>query len=216
MTHSDPNRIIVSFCIPVYNNSEGAVKIVNALLSSSDTRFEVVVSDDASTDGVQELLEQIHDDRLRYFRNDQNLGAHQNWLHSLELGRGEWLYLVMGRDLLLGENIDKLIDLLAEAHENDVVYIKDCASRYRPFKRQSKSRFYSGFDAMLKFVVPQHQTGEIFRREVFLAVPKRKHYFSIADMYPEPYAIRDMLLTGFGGGLYRQWCIFRKNSYGSD
>ncbi|MBQ9575034.1 MAG: glycosyltransferase, partial [Synergistaceae bacterium] len=41
---------VVSFCIPVYNNAEAAVKIVNSLLSSSDMRFEVVVSDDASTD----------------------------------------------------------------------------------------------------------------------------------------------------------------------
>ena len=78
---------IVSFCIPVYNNAEGAVKIVNSLLTSTDERFEVVVSDDNSSDNVRELLSGINDERFRYFRNDKNLGAHKNWEHSLELAR---------------------------------------------------------------------------------------------------------------------------------
>lgn len=198
MTHSGSNRIIVSFCIPVYNNSEGAVKIVNALLSSPDTRFEVVVSDDASTDGVQELLAQIHDDRFRYFRNAQNLGAHKNWLHSLELGRGEWLYLIMGRDMMCGENISRLITLLEQAHENGVVYLKD----HGHFREGLDIR--SGIDAMSSFIGYNHQTGEIFRREEFTAIPEetRQHYFSIGDMYPENFAIRDLLLKGKGAFIH--------------
>ena len=198
MTHSSQNRIIVSFCIPVYNNSEGAVKIVNALLSSPDTRFEVVVSDDASTDGVQELLAQIHDDRFKYFRNAQNLGAHKNWLHSLELGSGEWLYLIMGRDMMCGENISRLITLLEQAHENGVVYLKD----HGHFR--DGLNIHSGIDAMSSFVGYNHQTGEIFRREEFTAIPEStlQHYFSIGDMYPENFAIRDLLLKGKGAFIH--------------
>ena len=198
MTHSDQNRIIVSFCIPVYNNSEGAVKIVNALLSSPDTRFEVVVSDNASTDNVQELLAQIHDNRFKYFRNAQNLGAHKNWLHSLELGRGEWLYLIMGRDMMCGENISRLITFLEQAHENGVVYLKD----HGHFREGLDIR--SGIDAMSSFIGYNHQTGEIFRREEFSAIPEEvlQHYFSIGDMYPENFAIRDLLLKGKGAFIH--------------
>ena len=198
MTHSGSNRIIISFCIPVYNNSEGAVKIVNALLSSPDTRFEVVVSDNASTDNVQGLLAQIHDDRFKYFRNAKNLGAHKNWLHSLEIGRGEWLYLVMGRDMMCGENISRLITLLEQAHENRVVYLKD----HGHFREGLDIR--SGIDAMTSFIGYNHQTGEIFRQEEFSAIPEetRQHYFSIGDMYPENFAIRDLLLKGKGAFIH--------------
>ena len=198
MTTSPQNRIIVSFCIPVYNNSEGAVKIVNALLSSPDTRFEVVVSDDASTDNVQELLAQIHDDRFKYFRNAQNLGAHKNWLHSLELGTGEWLYLVMSRDMMCDENISNLIDLLEQAHENGVVYLKD----HGHFRDELD--IHSGIDAMSSFIGYNHQTGEIFRREELMAIPEatRQHYFSIGDMYPENFVIRDLLLKGKGAFIH--------------
>ncbi len=186
------DRIIVSFCIPVYNNSEGAFKIVTSLLTSPDERFEVVVSDDASTDDAQFLLSQIHNPRFKYFRNTANLGAHKNWLHSLELGRGEWLYLIMGRDMMLGSAVSSLITLLEQARENGVVYLKDHGHH------RDGLTISSGIDAMINFVGYNHQTGEIYRRENLKAIPEREHYFSIADMYPENYAIRDMLLEGRG------------------
>ena len=192
MADTPDTRLIVSFCIPVYNNSEGAFKIVTSLLTSPDERFEVIVSDDASTDDSQSLLSQIHDPRFRYFRNSTNLGAHKNWLHSLELGRGEWLYLIMGRDMMQGSGVNSLIALLEQAREKGVVYLKDHGHH-----RDGLS-ISSGIDAMINFVGYNHQTGEIYRREKFMAIPEREHYFSIADMYPENYAIRDMLLEGRG------------------
>lgn len=39
------SEIIVSFCVPVYNNAEAAVRIVNDLLDTKDARFEIVVRD---------------------------------------------------------------------------------------------------------------------------------------------------------------------------
>ena len=189
-------QFVVSFCIPVYNNSEGAVKIVKALLSSTDPRFEVVVSDDASSDNVGELLSGISDFRFKYFRNDHNLGAHKNWLHSLELGTGRWVYLIMGRDMMSGQNIGRLIPLLEQAEQNGVLYLKD-HGHYRDGLRISE-----GIDAMTNFVGYNHQTGEIFRRDNFMAIQEREHYFSIADMFPENYAIRDLLLKGKGAFIH--------------
>ena len=153
------------------------------------------MSDDASTDGVRELLAEFHDDRFKYFRNDKNLGAHKNWLKSLELGRGEWVYLVMGRDKLNAENIGRLIDLLTEAEENNALYLRDI-----PFNNRNK--FYYGIDAMIKFIDYIHPTGEIFRRSALMAVPERGRYFSLADMYPENYVIRDLLLKGRGAFIH--------------
>ena len=189
---TDQTRVIVSFCIPVYNNSEAAVKIVHDLLASQDTRFEIVLSDDASTDDTQELLSQIHDPRFKYFRNAQNLGAHQNWLHSLELGSGQWLYLVMGRDKLYGENIHSLIDSLEYARKNGVTCVMDS------FQKQKGIRIYSGIDAMIKFLKTGHPTGTVLDRDIFRELPNPGEYFTHSDMYPENYLRRDMLIRGKG------------------
>ena len=183
----------MSFCIPVYKNAEAAFRIVNDLLVSDDERFEVIVCDNASKDNTQEILAQIHDPRFKYYRNDKNIGAHKNWEHTLSLGSGEYLYLVMGRDKMHGENIGSLIHLLEEAQKNNVTYMKD---RGRPQTRIRQ--FYEGIDALSAFVDYNHPTGSIFYRKFFMEIPNREHYFEISDMYPETYAARDLLLKGKG------------------
>lgn len=187
------SNIMVSFCIPVYNNAEAALRIVNDLLVHDSDRFEVVVSDDASTDGAKELLSQVKDSRFRYFRNEKNLGAHKNWEHSLELGQGEYLYLIMGRDKMHGENIGNLIHLLEEASRNNVTYLRD---RGRPKKTPRK--IYEGIDALAAFVDYTHPTGMIFRSKEFAEIPNRGYYFETSDMYPESKCARDLLLVGKG------------------
>ncbi|MBQ4468896.1 MAG: glycosyltransferase family 2 protein [Synergistaceae bacterium] len=152
---SDNNRPAVSFCIPVYNNAEAAVKIVQGLLVSDNQDFEVVVSDDASKDNAQELLSQIHDPRFKYYRNEKNLGAHQNWLHSLELGHGEWLYLVMARDQIHGENIDRLIKILKYAHENNIYYLKD-GYKWTGELEFNDIEVLTGIDSMINFLLVIH------------------------------------------------------------
>ena len=190
------SEIIVSFCVPVYNNAEAAVRIVNDLLDTKDARFEIVVSDDASSDETEKLLREIQDERFRYFRNAKNLGAHKNWEHSLELGRGRWLYLVMGRDRMHGENITALIERLNYADENGITYLKD-----RGRKREGV-KVYEGIEAMSEFVTYNHPTGCIFKADLFREIPGRTRYFEISDMYPEIYVVRDLLLKGKGAQIH--------------
>ena len=191
----------MSFCIPVYNNAEAALELVKCLLVSERQDFEVIVSDDASSDNTQELLTQIKDSRFRYYRNDKNLGVHKNWLRTLELGRGEWLYLSMGRDRLHGECIGSLIEILERSGEENITYFKDGCR---------KPRIYSGINAMTSFIQLCHPTGDIFNAELFRKIPddKRRRYFEISDMYPENYIRHDLLLAGRGAyimsGVY-QW-----------
>ena len=189
---------IISFCIPSYNNSQAAFQIVNDLLSSESEDFEIIFCDDNSQDDTQELLSQINDKRFIYIRNAENLGAHKNWLKTLESGRGKYLYLVMGRDKLHGENITSLVELL---RDKNFAFVRDKHNAKRSFK------IYSGISAMINFLGFNHPTGLIFNRENFSAIPEREKYFASSDMYPENYIIRDLLLKGTGAeinsGIFR-------------
>lgn len=185
-------RPVVSFCIPVYNNAEAAQKIVNGLLVSDDPRFEVIVTDDASTDNAQELLSQIHDPRFRYYRNNKNLGVHKNWEHALELGKGIYLFLSMMRDRLYGDKITNLIEILEQAHKENIALLQDGYESYR---------VYNGIDAMVRFVRIDHPTATIFDGDIFRSIPDRTRYFEISDMYPENYVRRDCLLKGKGASI---------------
>ena len=166
----------MSFCIPVYNNAEAAAKVVAGILVSDDPRFEVIACDDASTDNAQELLTQIHDPRFRYIRNPKNLGAHKNWLHSLELGLAEWLYLVMGRDRIHGEKISGLIKYLDYVSKNSITLVHD------GYSKQVQPIIYSGIEAMSYFLDFWHPTGTIFSQQHFSAIPDKQYYFTHSDM----------------------------------
>ena len=196
--------VTVSFCIPVYNNAEAAESIVKELLRCEDSRFEVVVCDDNSTENVAELLTAIHDPRFRYCRNEKNLGAHKNWEHSLELGRGEWLYLIMARDRLHSEGIPNLIDILENARSNGIVYVRDgyTYGNYMYgsdlYSKEKNNRVYSGIDAMIEFVRIDHPTGDVYSREIFSSVKNRSVYFATSDMYPEARLKFAVLLNGKG------------------
>ena len=185
----------LSFCIPEYNNSDAAYKLVTQLLANADDRFQVVVLDDASTDDTFERLMTIKDDRIKLCRNQTNLGAKLTWCRALELGDGEWLYLVMGRDKLDADNIGKLIEMLDDCSEKNVGCIAD---RKLPGRIHIKN-LYDGVQYFLKF--GDHPTGAIFKREAFFSINNRKKYFQLAFAYPEIYIKRDILCSGYAGAI---------------
>jgi glycosyltransferase involved in cell wall biosynthesis len=77
----------VSIAMPVYNGEEFVGEAVESLLVQTFTDFELVVVDNASTDRTQEICRSLaaRDARVRYVRNDRNIGGGPNWIRAFEL-----------------------------------------------------------------------------------------------------------------------------------
>lgn len=98
----------VSIGLPVHNGERYLSKAIDALLAQSFTDFELIISDNASTDGTEEICRryQALDGRIRYFRQPVNIGAAANHNFVVERARGEYFKWashddLYGRDLLL-------------------------------------------------------------------------------------------------------------------
>lgn len=80
---------IVSIGMPVYNGERYLAETLDSLLAQSFSDFEIIISDNASTDGTGEISRryQRKDPRVHYFRNDQNIGAAPNFNRVVELSR---------------------------------------------------------------------------------------------------------------------------------
>ena len=63
---------MISVIIPTYNRKEKLPKCIESVLSQSYKNIEVLVVDDASTDGTEKLFEDFEDSRLRYLRYETN------------------------------------------------------------------------------------------------------------------------------------------------
>lgn len=75
----------ISICIPTYNRGALLEKNLRRLLSWAYQDFEVVVTDDSSTDDTEARIRAINDPRLHYFRHPQNVGISLNWTKCIEL-----------------------------------------------------------------------------------------------------------------------------------
>jgi glycosyltransferase involved in cell wall biosynthesis len=104
----------VSFCIPCYNGETHLRAAVESVLAQQVNDFELILVDDASTDGTYGLACALaaQSDRIRIYRNDRNLGIVPNWNRCLEQARGEWIKFIFQDDLLAPECTNRLIQAI--------------------------------------------------------------------------------------------------------
>ncbi|NEB06820.1 glycosyltransferase family 2 protein, partial [Streptomyces sp. SID13726] len=81
----------LSIGLPVYNGEEYLAESLDALLGQTYEDFELVICDNASTDGTQDICRKYteQDSRIRYLRLPRNIGATPNHNHVLAESRGE-------------------------------------------------------------------------------------------------------------------------------
>ena len=92
--------MLVSVCIPTYQGAAYLGQAIDSVLTQSFGDFELVVVDNHSTDGTEELVAAYSDSRIRFFRNERNLGAEANWNRCLAEARGTYIKLLPHDDLL--------------------------------------------------------------------------------------------------------------------
>ena len=94
------NRL-VSIGIPTYNRATGNLrKVIERALGQTYTNTEVIVSDNCSTDNTPELVQSFDDSRLRYFRQETNIGPNKNFNFCLNQARGEYFLLFHDDDMI--------------------------------------------------------------------------------------------------------------------
>ena len=93
---------IVSVCIITYNQEqyiENAIK--GALEQKTDFPFEIVISDDRSTDSTPDICKKYakrHPGLVRFIRQEHNLGTNNHWVAALQACHGEYVALCEGDD----------------------------------------------------------------------------------------------------------------------
>jgi glycosyltransferase involved in cell wall biosynthesis len=104
----------VGIGLPVYNGERYLREALDALRAQTFTDFELVICDNASTDGTPEISQAYaaQDQRIRYIRNDVNLGASRNFNRAFELSSGEYFRWATHDDLCAPEYLERCVDAL--------------------------------------------------------------------------------------------------------
>jgi Glycosyl transferase family 2 len=102
---AEPERLTgarVSVGIPTHNRAAKLARAIESVLTQSYGDLELVVSDNASSDGTQTLCEELaaRDPRIRYLRSDSNRGPTANFNTLFDELRGEYALLLSDDDWL--------------------------------------------------------------------------------------------------------------------
>ncbi len=86
------SRPAVSIGMPVYNGERFIREALDSLLAQTFTDFELIISDNASTDATESICRNYEeqDSRIRYIRQRENLGALPNFQFVLNEASGEY------------------------------------------------------------------------------------------------------------------------------
>lgn len=90
----------VSVCVPVYNGEAFIADTLRSILTQTYGEFELLVTDNRSTDGTVAIVRSFADPRVRLVINETNLGAVGNFNRALAEARGGRVKIVCADDLL--------------------------------------------------------------------------------------------------------------------
>jgi glycosyltransferase involved in cell wall biosynthesis len=105
---------LVSLGLPTYNGARYLAETLDSLLTQDLEDFELIISDNGSTDATEEICRQVagRDPRVRYERSAENRGAGWNYGHVLELAQGRYFKWAADDDICLPTFLRRCVELL--------------------------------------------------------------------------------------------------------
>jgi glycosyltransferase involved in cell wall biosynthesis len=104
----------VSIGLPVYNGEKYLRAAIDSILTQTFTDFELIISDNASTDSTETICKEyaVKDSRIRYYRNDKNIGGSNNHNRVFELSKGQYFQWTADDDLWDSRFLQKSVEIL--------------------------------------------------------------------------------------------------------
>jgi abequosyltransferase len=120
------NPKLLSLVIPTYNRSSYLDRQVAWAVESIGELWpviELVICDNASTDKTTEICENWKDDKIKVFRNNENVGLVRNCLLGVERASASFVWLVGDDDPIEVTAVRQVVSILQEYQELDIIHI---------------------------------------------------------------------------------------------
>lgn len=124
----DNNNIKLSIAIPTYNgvlHIQEALDSIISQLDDIDEEVEIVISDNASTDQTPKIIREYQKiyPFIKYFCNDENLGADRNFDLAVRSSKGMYVWLFSDDDILKSGAIKRVLEVLKKYPKIGVIWV---------------------------------------------------------------------------------------------
>jgi glycosyltransferase involved in cell wall biosynthesis len=182
-----PNEVLVSIGLPVYNGEEVLEAVVRSVLAQEHEHLELVISDNASTDGTEKLCRALAgtDPRIAYHRQPHNVGMLNNFIATMRLATGTFFRWIGDDDSLAPGYVSRC---LAAFRADERLILVTSELTYVGVKGATQTAGYRGtalasddpadrFEEMLRLLNQSHLLIDplygLMRRETAVAIPRR-------------------------------------------
>lgn len=105
---------LVSVIIPTYNRDYCIQNAVQSVLNQQYENMEILVLDDGSTDQTEQVIQDMGDSRICYWKNSKNCGAAATRNIGIQMAKGEYIAFQDSDDLWLEGKLQKQVKLIQE------------------------------------------------------------------------------------------------------
>ncbi|MCE3228432.1 MAG: glycosyl transferase family 2 [Bacteroidetes bacterium] len=92
---------MISICIPTYNQVDFLRRAMESLCVQTYKNFEVIISDDSTTNDVEKLVREYEQKlNIHFHKNPVSLGSPKNWNKALDLAKGDLIKIIHHDDWL--------------------------------------------------------------------------------------------------------------------
>lgn len=112
---------LVTIGIPAYNASHYLGDCLSSILNQSFADFEVIVTDDGSTDSTAQIVKQFDDDRIKLLTDNRNIGISARINQQVDLARGRFFCRMDADDIMFITRLEKQLNFMIAHPEIDVI-----------------------------------------------------------------------------------------------
>jgi glycosyltransferase involved in cell wall biosynthesis len=114
-------NITVTVGIPIYNAERFLELSIQSVLSQTFRSFELILSDDGSTDNSLHIASSFNDPRIIILSDGKNRGISYRLNEQISLAKGKYFVRMDADDLMFPDRLLKQINILKDNHDIDVV-----------------------------------------------------------------------------------------------
>ena len=117
---------LVTIGIPVYNSEKFLAQAINSVLRQSYSNFELIITDDGSTDASVSIAQSFKDDRIKVIVDGQNRGISYRLNQQIELANGFFFARMDADDIMYPKRIEEQVRFMMEHPQTDIVGTAVC------------------------------------------------------------------------------------------
>lgn len=121
-----------SICIPIRNEAKWLGGAIESILSQTCGDFELIIGDNASDDGIAEVIAGFDDPRVVHHRFDECVLVNESWNRTVDLCRSEWVLPMSADDRMRPFCLERLTEQIEQYRADEPVMICGAVRRVDP------------------------------------------------------------------------------------